>query len=138
MVGSNPAKGTYEKNIEIYSPAYLFTVDQNGQRHSGHPPDHHFGARRARLWQPLYDLHAGCSQYLFRGPRETGLTNALVRFRSTRGRSPLHHRDRRAQRHGAAERLDSAVQRSKLKIMTRFAKAVQTRCGRLARRGGNR
>ncbi len=30
MVGSNPAKGTYEKNIEIYSPAYLFTVDQNG------------------------------------------------------------------------------------------------------------
>ncbi|HEY3662361.1 MAG TPA: galactose oxidase-like domain-containing protein [Chthoniobacterales bacterium] len=30
VVGSNPAKGTYEKNIEIYSPAYLFTVDQNG------------------------------------------------------------------------------------------------------------
>jgi hypothetical protein len=30
VVGSNPAKGTYQKNIEIYSPAYLFTVDQNG------------------------------------------------------------------------------------------------------------
>lgn len=30
VVGSNPAKGTYQKNIEMYSPAYLFTVDQNG------------------------------------------------------------------------------------------------------------
>lgn len=30
VVGSNPAKGTYEQHIEIYSPAYLFAVDQNG------------------------------------------------------------------------------------------------------------
>lgn len=30
VVGSNPAKGTFEKNIEVYSPAYLFTVDNNG------------------------------------------------------------------------------------------------------------
>jgi hypothetical protein len=30
VVGSNPVKGTYEKNIEVYSPAYLFTVDANG------------------------------------------------------------------------------------------------------------
>jgi len=30
VVGSNPVKGTYEKNIEVYSPAYLFTVDGNG------------------------------------------------------------------------------------------------------------
>lgn len=30
VVGSNPAKGNYEKNIEIYSPAYLFAVDGNG------------------------------------------------------------------------------------------------------------
>ena len=30
VVGSNPNKGTYEKHIEVYSPAYLFTVDQNG------------------------------------------------------------------------------------------------------------
>ncbi|MEO6969775.1 MAG: galactose oxidase-like domain-containing protein [Chthoniobacterales bacterium] len=30
VVGSNPVKGTYEPHIEHYSPAYLFTVDQNG------------------------------------------------------------------------------------------------------------
>ena len=30
VVGSNPKKGSYEKNIEVYSPAYLFTVDANG------------------------------------------------------------------------------------------------------------
>ncbi|MGH8092693.1 MAG: galactose oxidase-like domain-containing protein [Chthoniobacterales bacterium] len=30
VVGSNPVKGTYEQHIELYSPAYLFTVDQNG------------------------------------------------------------------------------------------------------------
>ena len=30
VVGSNPSKGTYEKHIEVYSPAYLFTVDANG------------------------------------------------------------------------------------------------------------
>lgn len=30
VVGSNPAKGTYEQHIEIYSPAYLFAVDSNG------------------------------------------------------------------------------------------------------------
>src|SRR6202043_2436242 len=28
--GSNPARGTYEQHIEIYSPAYLFTTDANG------------------------------------------------------------------------------------------------------------
>ncbi len=30
VVGSNPVKGTFEKNIEVYSPAYLFAVDGNG------------------------------------------------------------------------------------------------------------
>jgi len=30
VVGSNPAKGTFEQHIELYSPAYLFTVDSNG------------------------------------------------------------------------------------------------------------
>jgi Galactose oxidase-like, Early set domain/PKD domain/Bacterial Ig domain len=30
VVGSNPVKGTYEHHIELYSPAYLFAVDQNG------------------------------------------------------------------------------------------------------------
>lgn len=30
VVGSNPTKGSFEKHIEIYSPAYLFTVDSNG------------------------------------------------------------------------------------------------------------
>ena len=30
VVGSNPARGTYEGHIEIYSPAYLFTTDGNG------------------------------------------------------------------------------------------------------------
>lgn len=30
VVGSNPGKGNYEQRIEIYSPAYLFTVDGNG------------------------------------------------------------------------------------------------------------
>ncbi|MBA3650072.1 MAG: DUF1929 domain-containing protein, partial [Chthoniobacterales bacterium] len=30
VVGSNPNKGNYDKNIEVYSPAYLFTVDANG------------------------------------------------------------------------------------------------------------
>ncbi len=30
VVGSNPVKGTYEQHIELYSPAYLFAVDQNG------------------------------------------------------------------------------------------------------------
>ena len=28
--GSNPTRGTYEQHIEIYSPAYLFTSDANG------------------------------------------------------------------------------------------------------------
>jgi len=28
--GSNPQRGTYEQHIEIYSPAYLFTTDANG------------------------------------------------------------------------------------------------------------
>ena len=28
--GSNPVRGTYEQHIEIYSPAYLFTTDGNG------------------------------------------------------------------------------------------------------------
>jgi hypothetical protein len=28
--GSNPQRGTYEPHIEIYSPAYLFTTDANG------------------------------------------------------------------------------------------------------------
>jgi hypothetical protein len=28
--GSNPKRGTYEQHIEIYSPAYLFTTDANG------------------------------------------------------------------------------------------------------------
>jgi len=28
--GSNPTRGTYEQHIEIYSPAYLFTTDANG------------------------------------------------------------------------------------------------------------
>ena len=30
LVGSNPSKGTYEQHMEVYSPAYLFTVDGNG------------------------------------------------------------------------------------------------------------
>ncbi len=30
VVGSNPAKGTFDNHIEIYSPAYLFAADQNG------------------------------------------------------------------------------------------------------------
>jgi hypothetical protein len=30
VVGSNPKKGTYDNNIEVYSPAYLYTVDGNG------------------------------------------------------------------------------------------------------------
>jgi hypothetical protein len=30
VVGSNPVKGTYEQHIELYSPAYLFAVDGNG------------------------------------------------------------------------------------------------------------
>ena len=30
VVGSNPKKGTYEQNIELYTPAYLFTSDANG------------------------------------------------------------------------------------------------------------
>ena len=30
VVGSNPKKGTYDNNIEVYSPAYLYTVDING------------------------------------------------------------------------------------------------------------
>jgi hypothetical protein len=30
VVGSNPDFGIYEKNIEIYSPAYLFTTDESG------------------------------------------------------------------------------------------------------------
>jgi len=30
VVGSNPAKGTYEQHMEVYSPAYLFTMDDNG------------------------------------------------------------------------------------------------------------
>src|SRR4029077_6859838 len=28
--GSNPQRGTYEQHIEVYSPAYLFTTDANG------------------------------------------------------------------------------------------------------------
>src|SRR5260370_25618737 len=28
--GSNPQRGIYEQHIEIYSPAYLFTTDANG------------------------------------------------------------------------------------------------------------
>lgn len=30
VVGSNPVKGSYEQHIELYSPAYLFAVDQDG------------------------------------------------------------------------------------------------------------
>ena len=30
VAGSNPVKGTYEQHMEVYSPAYLFTVDDNG------------------------------------------------------------------------------------------------------------
>ncbi len=30
VAGSNPVKGTYEDHMEIYSPAYLFAVDANG------------------------------------------------------------------------------------------------------------
>ncbi len=30
VTGSNPAKGTYQQSIEVYSPAYLFAADQNG------------------------------------------------------------------------------------------------------------
>jgi Domain of unknown function (DUF1929)/Glyoxal oxidase N-terminus/PKD domain len=30
VAGSNPKRGTYEKHIEIYSPAYLFTTDAKG------------------------------------------------------------------------------------------------------------
>jgi hypothetical protein len=30
VAGSNPKRGTYEQHIEIYSPAYLFTTDANG------------------------------------------------------------------------------------------------------------
>jgi hypothetical protein len=30
VVGSNPVKGTYEPHIELYSPAYLFALDGNG------------------------------------------------------------------------------------------------------------
>ena len=30
VAGSNPVRGTYEQHIEIYSPAYLFTTDTNG------------------------------------------------------------------------------------------------------------
>lgn len=30
VVGSNPVKGTYEQHMEVYSPAYLYTVDGNG------------------------------------------------------------------------------------------------------------
>lgn len=30
LVGSNPVKGTWEPHMEVYSPAYLFTVDGNG------------------------------------------------------------------------------------------------------------
>jgi len=30
VVGSNPVKGSFEQHIEIYSPAYLFAVDGNG------------------------------------------------------------------------------------------------------------
>jgi hypothetical protein len=30
VAGSNPDRGTYEQHIEIYSPAYLFTTDANG------------------------------------------------------------------------------------------------------------
>jgi hypothetical protein len=30
VVGSNPKKGTYDNNIEVYSPAYLYTADPNG------------------------------------------------------------------------------------------------------------
>jgi hypothetical protein len=30
VAGSNPEEGTYEEHMEIYSPAYLFTTDSNG------------------------------------------------------------------------------------------------------------
>jgi len=30
VAGSNPEEGTYEQHMEIYSPAYLFTTDANG------------------------------------------------------------------------------------------------------------
>jgi uncharacterized membrane protein len=30
VFGGNPQRGTYEPHIEIYSPAYLFTTDRNG------------------------------------------------------------------------------------------------------------
>jgi hypothetical protein len=30
VVGSNPAKGNFDHHIEIYSPAYLFTVNEDG------------------------------------------------------------------------------------------------------------
>ncbi len=30
VAGSNPAKGTYEQHMEVYSPAYLFAADDNG------------------------------------------------------------------------------------------------------------
>ena len=60
VVGSNPVKGTFEKHIEIYSPAYLFAADQKWQRDPGHPPDDHFVAGRARLRQLVHDLDPGC------------------------------------------------------------------------------
>jgi hypothetical protein len=30
VVGSNPMQGSYEQHMEVYSPAYLYTVDDNG------------------------------------------------------------------------------------------------------------
>jgi hypothetical protein len=36
--GSNPTRGTYEQHIEIYSPAYLFTTDGNGNTISATRP----------------------------------------------------------------------------------------------------
>jgi hypothetical protein len=38
VAGSNPQRGTYEQNIEIYSPAYLFTTDANGNTISATRP----------------------------------------------------------------------------------------------------
>ena len=38
VAGSNPVRGTYEQHTEIYSPAYLFTTDANGNTTSATRP----------------------------------------------------------------------------------------------------
>ena len=101
LAGGNPQRGTYEQNMEIYQPPYLFTSANNGTALAARPSQQCAG--KYFLWKRVYRPDAQRSKYQLcrAGAQRRG--HARVRYGSARGRIGIYRGCGNADRHRSAE-----------------------------------